>query len=141
MAGVLPRYVQGTMMMKSRRILAVLGILWLATPGATPAQQIIGDAAAGKAAFDARCVTCHAVATGGPKRKGPPVQGIFGRTAGTQKGFRYSKTMRLSALVWDAYTLDNYLYDPEHTMKGTSMVLKTPDPKERADLIAYLKTL
>ncbi len=129
------------MMNKSKLILASVGILWLALPGAAPAQQIIGDAAAGKTAFEARCATCHAVEAGGPKKKGPHMQGIFGRTAGTQKGFRYSKTMRQSALVWDAYTLDNYLYDPPHTMKGTSMVLKTPEPKDRADLIAYLKTL
>lgn len=128
-------------MNKNKLIAAWLGIMGLALPGLAHAQQIIGDATAGEAAFKARCITCHALEGNTSKKAGPHLQGIFGRTAGTLEGFRYSKTMRQSALVWDAYTLDNYLYDPPHTMKGTSMVLKTPDPKVRADLIAYLKTL
>jgi cytochrome c len=128
-------------MNKNKIFLTALGAFWLTLPGTVQAQQIIGDVKAGETAFNEHCATCHTTAAGGAKMKGPHLQGIFGRTAGTQKGFRYSKTMRHSALVWDAYTLDNYLYDPPHTMKGTSMVLKTPDAKMRADLIAYLKTL
>ncbi|MQP67706.1 c-type cytochrome [Niveispirillum sp. SYP-B3756] len=129
------------MMTISRLILSGLIFGALVLPGVAPAQPVIGNADAGQKTFEARCATCHALEPGRAKKKGPHMQGIFGRTAGTQKGFRYSKTMRQSALVWDAYTLDNYLYDPPHTMKGTSMVLKTPEPKDRADLIAYLKTL
>lgn len=129
------------MMIKSRLILSGMVLGALVLPGAALAQPVIGNAEAGKKIFDDRCATCHALEPGGAKKKGPHLQGIFGRTAGTEKGFRYSKTMRQSALVWDAYTLDNYLYDPVHTIKGTSMVLKTPEPKDRADLIAYLKTL
>ncbi|MDG5495244.1 c-type cytochrome [Niveispirillum sp. BGYR6] len=129
------------MMIKSRLILSGMVLGALVLPSTAPAQPIIGNAEAGKQTFEARCASCHALEPAGATKKGPHLQGIFGRTAGTQKGFRYSKTMRQSALVWDAYTLDNYLYDPPHTMKGTSMVLKTPEPKDRADLIAYLKTL
>ncbi|WP_029014453.1 c-type cytochrome [Niveispirillum irakense] len=118
--------------------------LLLALPS-LPAAATVGDAVRGEEIFKRDCAACHALTaatnTKEVRLKGPHMEGIFGRTAGTQKGFKYSKTMRQSALVWDAMTLDNYLYDPPTTMKGTSMLIKTAAVQDRADLIAYLKKL
>jgi cytochrome c len=44
--------------------------------------------------------------------------------------------------VWDESTLDAYLADPQSYIVGMRMPFGCiPDKAERADLIAYLKTL
>ena len=55
------------------------------------------------------------------------------------KGFGYSKAMTRSTIVWSAETLDRFLENPLQALPGTSMGYSgVTDPKERADLIAYL---
>jgi cytochrome c len=55
------------------------------------------------------------------------------------KGFGYSKAMTRSKIVWSAETLDRFLENPMQALPGTSMgYTGVTDPKERADLIAYL---
>jgi len=44
-------------------------------------------------------------------------------------------------LVWDEQTLDTYLTDPAKAVPGTSMMVKLPNAQDRADIIAYLKTI
>ena len=56
------------------------------------------------------------------------------------KGFAYSEAMRRSRVVWNEKTLDRFLADPLKAVPGTSMgYAGIPDPRERADLIAYLR--
>ena len=102
----------------------------------------VGDATRGERVFQ-RCYACHSVdpnETG--KLQGPSLYRIIDRPAGTVAGFDYSDPMREKAaagLVWDAATLDRYLSDPEELVPGTRMSAPPMrDPKERADLIAYL---
>jgi cytochrome c len=85
----------------------------------------------------ARCAACHAIET---NRTGPQHCGLFGRRAGTAPGFAgYSKALRDSKIVWNAQTLDRFLQDPMKTVPGTAMgYAGVKDPKERADLIAWL---
>jgi cytochrome c len=85
-----------------------------------------------------RCAACHAVET---NRTGPQHCGLFGRRAGTAPGFTtYSKAMRESRIVWDAHSLDVFLRDPMNAVPGTAMgYAGVKDPKERADLIAWLR--
>ena len=45
--------------------------------------------AAGEGAFR-QCQTCHQVGDGAKNRTGPDRRALFGRTAGTHEGFRYS---------------------------------------------------
>jgi cytochrome c len=57
------------------------------------------------------------------------------------EGFEYSPAMKRSGLVWNEATLDRFLADPLKAVPGTTMTYAgIPDPRERADLIAYLKT-
>ncbi|MHB8667267.1 MAG: c-type cytochrome [Burkholderiales bacterium] len=95
-----------------------------------------GDATAGEAVY-ARCLACHALAY---DRTGPRHCGLFGRRAGSVKGFAYSKAMKRSNIVWNATTLDRFLANPLKAVPGTSMgYAGITDKKERADLIAYLE--
>ena len=52
----------------------------------------------------------------------------------------YSTAMKNSGIVWNEATLSKFLADPMNTVQGTTMTyLGVTDPKERADLIAYLQ--
>lgn len=96
----------------------------------------VGDAVRGEAVYS-RCLACHALAY---DRTGPRHCGLFGRKAGSVPGFSYSDAMRNSKIVWDAKTLDLFLQNPMKAVPGTSMgYAGITDPKERADLLAYLK--
>ena len=95
-----------------------------------------GDPNAGEAIYS-RCLACHTLAY---DRTGPRHCGLFGRPAGSVKGFAYSAAMRRSKIVWGEKTLDRFIADPLRTVPGTAMgYAGVKDPKERADLIAYLK--
>lgn len=85
-----------------------------------------------------RCAGCHAVEG---NRTGPQHCGLFGRKAGAAPGFTgYSQALRDSKIVWDARSLDIFLKDPMAVVPGTYMgYAGVKDPKERADLIAWLR--
>ena len=100
-----------------------------------------GDAAKGKKVFK-KCKVCHNVNKGGKKKFGPNLFRIVGAKAGAVKGYRYSKAMKASGLTWDEATLDKFLKKPKKLVKKTKM--RFPGLKkdsQRADIIAYLKTL
>lgn len=116
-----------------QRGLALAGLLALAAP--VHAQ----DAAAGGMAF-MQCADCHSPT--GSDGVGPGLKGVAGRRAGSKPGFVYSDAMRKSALAWNADTLSRYLAAPAEAVPGTTMAFPgVADPKERADLVAYLLTL
>lgn len=95
-----------------------------------------GDPRAGEAIYS-RCLACHALAY---DRTGPRHCGLFGRRAGSVKGFLYSDAMRHSKIVWNEASLNRFLASPLKTVPGTSMgYAGVKDDKERADLISYLK--
>jgi len=95
-----------------------------------------GDPEAGEAIYS-RCAACHAL---GYDRTGPRHCGLFGRRAGSVKGFEYSAAMKRSKIVWNEKSLDGFLANPIARVPGTSMgYAGVADPKERADLIAYLR--
>jgi cytochrome c len=97
------------------------------------------DVAAGGMAFQ-QCAECHS--PGNADGAGPGLKGVVGRRAGTKAGFDYSVALKNSAIVWDAATLDGFLASPQKAVPGTTMAYPgDDDAKERADLIAYLKTL
>ncbi len=105
---------------------------------APPALAQDGDPVTGKGVFMNRCSQCHAV-SGDQIKTGPPLTGLFGRTAGTWPGFNYSEAMRTSGIVWSHEIMAEYLVAPRTVVPGTRMNfngLKRPGEKE--DLIAYL---
>jgi cytochrome c len=77
-----------------------------------------------------------------PQNKvGPHLSGVFGRPTGTVAGASYSKAMTASGMTWNEQTLDAFLTEPTRVLPGTTMSARLPNPRDRADVIAYLKTL
>ena len=104
-----------------------------------------GDAASGEKVFK-KCQACHSVDEG-QQKVGPSLHGIIGRQAGTVDGYTKYVGLKGADFAWDEALLDAYLADPkafiaEHTdNKRSSMAFKLSKDAERADVIAYLKSL
>jgi cytochrome c len=97
-----------------------------------------GDAQRGEQLYEARCGACHSVTA---DRIGPRHAGVFGRRAGSVAGFQYSSALAASKLVWDEALLTRWLTDPEQVVPGQAMGYRLGDAQERADVVAYLRTL
>jgi len=102
---------------------------------ALPAAHAEGDAAAGKQLYAARCAACHSLEYNGV---GPTHKNLFGRKAGSVPGYSYSNALRQSGVTWNEETLTRWLSDPEKFIPGQKMFISIPDPRERADLVAFL---
>lgn len=121
---------EGTPVHTCRLLAGVLTLCIAAPAGAAP------DPARGEQVY-ARCQACHALAF---DRVGPHHCGLLGRRAGSVPGFAYSAAMKTSRIVWSEQTLDRFLTRPLGMVPGSSMTYDgVPDPRDRADLIAYLK--
>ena len=99
-----------------------------------------GDAKKGEKVFR-KCKACHTANKGGHGRVGPNLYGVVGRKAGTSNFKRY-KALKGSDVVWTEANLDKWLTNPKKFIgKRTPMTLKLRKASQRADVIAYLKTL
>jgi cytochrome c len=104
-----------------------------------PAPYNTGDLANGQRKF-ALCRSCHTIAEGGPAMTGPNLYGVFGRKVGAVADYSYSDAVKAASFVWDGEQLDKWLADPRGFLPGTKMSFAgLKDPKDRIDLIAYLK--
>jgi cytochrome c len=105
-----------------------------------PAPYNTGDLANGKKVF-AICKSCHTNTRGGADMTGPNLWGVFGRKAGTEGTFKYSDGLKAAGFTWDAQHIDQWITNPRAMIPGTKMSFAgVKDAKDRADLIAYLKT-
>ena len=102
-----------------------------------------GDPVNGEKVFY-KCGACHATARG-VNTIGPSLWGVVGSRPAQTPGFGYSSGMRRFAAngaVWDEKTLDEFIRRPPRLVRGTSMPFSgIRDPKDRRDLIAYLRKL
>lgn len=92
-----------------------------------------------------KCRACHDVGPNAVNKVGPALNGVYGRLAGSQPGFNYSDAMRTAGskrLEWNDESLNGYLEAPSTYLPKNKMAFKgVPSEAERADLIAFLKTL
>lgn len=123
-----------------RFVLALLS--GLAIAGAAQAQAVpAGDPAVGQKLF-AQCKACHTTEPGGKNMIGPNLSGIMGSKTAEVPGFLFSPAMKKANLTWDAANMDAWLKRPSALIPGTKMVFAgMSNPKQRADVIAYLNTL
>ncbi|WP_284735920.1 c-type cytochrome [Dongia deserti] len=113
--------------------LMLVALSFACVPGAFAANAVRGEEI-----YNSRCIACHSPDA---NRVGPKHRGVVGRKAGSLADFNSSKAVRTAGVVWDEETLDQWLADPQGFIPGQRMNFKVTDPTDRADLIAYLKTL
>lgn len=123
--------------MKGVYVLLTAALMTLALGAHTAFSQ--GDPARGQRAFGP-CAACHSLQ---PDRNmtGPSLAGLWNRKAGSLASFsRYSSALQSSNVVWNDKTLDAWITDPAHFIPGNQMTFQgIKDPRQRADLLAYLK--
>lgn len=97
------------------------------------------DAAAGERVF-LQCRACHQVGPTARVGVGPPLNGLFGRKAGTYPNFNYSPAYRSLDKVWDEENFRVYIRNPREVTPGTRMVFNgLRDETQITNLIAYLR--
>lgn len=118
---------------RARAIGAFVLAATLAGAGHAGAQDL------GKKTFE-QCIACHSLKAG-ENGTGPTLHGIFGSTAGTVEGFRFSGPMKRSGVVWNDATLAGFIRNPQEVVPNTRMPYSgLGDEAAIAALIAYLKT-
>ena len=97
-----------------------------------------GDADKGAKRFKKRCSACH-VFDPAKKKTGPHLLDILGREAALVDGFKYSKAMKNSGLVWNADNIAAYLRKPKAFLPGNRMAFPGLKKEEQiANLLAFL---
>jgi cytochrome c len=89
------------------------------------------------------CVACHTFDKGGKNGVGPNLWGVVERPRDSEPGFGYSPAMeKFKGQPWSFDALNDWLYKPSAYVPGTRMSFAgIPNDKQRADVIAFLRTL
>jgi cytochrome c len=102
------------------------------------------DAQRGKTLAD-QCLACHTFSADEEPGPGPSLAGIAGAKAGTRPDFEYSdafQAAKANGLIWTDAALDRFLANPQGEVPRNKMAYPgIANAGERADIIAYLKTL
>ncbi len=101
-----------------------------------------GDARRGGDVFAEECGDCHSTAPG-KNKKGPSLNGIANRKAGSLSDFPgYSDAMKQISFAWNPEKIDAYISQPKKVVAGGKMKYDgLGDPAARADVIAYLLSI
>lgn len=105
-----------------------------------PALLAAGDATRG-ANVAKKCQLCHDFTKGGPAKIGPNLWGVIGGKRAHMAGFAYSKALTDKGGNWSYEEIWEFINNPMKYLPGTKMSFAgIKDPKELADIIAYLRT-
>jgi len=96
----------------------------------------------GKEIFMKQCFTCHTIDKGGPNKVGPNQWDIVGRKKASHEGFSYSSALQAKGGDWTYEDIDHMIFKPQAFVRGTKMAFAgLPKEQDRADVIAYLRTM
>ena len=96
------------------------------------------NAQAGETAAKA-CNACHNFTKGAGAKIGPDLYDVIGRDIGKHPGFSYSSALQQRGGKWSFDTLYEWIKNPKEFIPGNKMAFAgVKDPKERANIIAYL---
>ena len=96
------------------------------------------DPVNGKKVFK-KCAACHSLQEG-KNKIGPSLHNLLDRKAGSVEGYKYSKAMKNSDVVWDEKSLNKFLTKPRKFIKRTKMSFWGIKKKSlRDDLISFFK--
>ena len=90
-----------------------------------------------------KCQACHDFKKGGPNKIGPNLWGIVGSKPAEVPGYSFSDAMKAREdTPWTYEALNDFLAAPRAFVPGTKMTFAgLPKIEDRADVIAYLRTL
>ena len=111
--------------------------------GPEPIAAMLADADIARGqSITKKCTTCHTFTEGGAAKQGPNLYNIVGTDIAAREGFKYSDAMAEHPGEWDYANLNAFLFKPKKFVKGTKMTfVGLKKARDRADLIAYLRTL
>lgn len=89
-----------------------------------------------------KCLQCHSFDKGVPNKVGPNLWGVVGNKVAHLESYGYSSAFKGHGGSWTYEELNDYLYHPQKHIPGTKMAFAgIKKTRDRADLIAYLRTL
>lgn len=100
------------------------------------------DVAAGEAYFSKKCTACHVNEPGAKLKSAPNLWGVVGRNLASTDFPKYSAAFKQRAdMTWGYEELSLFLTKPKAYINGTAMAFAGVKDKDRANVVAYLRTL
>lgn len=88
-----------------------------------------------------QCTACHSVKKGEAHLAGPNLYNLYGRQAGSVRGFNFTSDLKAAKFKWDDQKLDQFLADPRSLFPNTAMAFGGVEKEsERAALICYFRS-